>query len=183
MTTLPMPNASGDVVLARPPSNRGPLSPHRHPDMGTRTASPRHAKAPERLAPEGGKFDIGTFDLACKFVEHLFAEQSKGAVPDGSSVGAAVDWEILAASAADAPSHEVALGRAIVAADRLARGCSSHVEVIEAAPSPSSTTDEPFFAFTLTDVEPDFGDDRYRSRVGRRIASVIGARHATVTPS
>ncbi len=137
-------------------------------------ASPRAVEAAVGPSKTGVAFDIGALELVHKFVEHLGAEQASDAEPDGTSARRAVDWEAVAGAVGGSPCLEIAIGRAIVVAARLIRDPSSSLEALEE--SSSSTTEDPFFAFSLADVVPDFGDDRYRSRVARRIAGMIGMR-------
>ena len=120
---------------------------------------------------------IRDFELARKFVDHLIAEQTARTGRNGFPTGAALDWHALTTSVADSTSLERAIGRAVARADRLIRGTSSENGVVQVGPS--STAQAPFFAFTQADAVPDFGDDRYRSRLARRIAR-IGKRHAAV---
>ena len=129
---------------------------------------------PERsaLANHSGTYDIVAFDLVRGFVEHLVAGTSNRELENGRSPTNTVDWDTLAASVAHSRSLEHAIGRAVVIADQLARGLAKDVELGEAR-TPPPTTDDPFFAFTMADVVPDFGDSRYRARVARRVGGII----------
>ena len=142
-------------------------------------SSPADGPAHGTCATEADTLDIGAFELVRKFVEHLIAEQAASAGRDGSSARLEFDWDALTTSVADSISLEIAIGRAVAAADRLVRERSSECIVVEA--DPSSTIEAPFFAFTQDDAVPDFGDDRYRSRFARRVANIIGVRPTSVT--
>jgi hypothetical protein len=128
---------------------------------------------PKRSAAANQSYDIGAFDLVRGFVEHLVAGNAPGGPGNGRSSGKAVDWETLAASVANSRSLEHAIGRAVVVADQLARGVVEGVQLRDSR-TPAPKTDDPFFAFTMADVVPDFGDSRYRSRVARRVGGIIG---------
>ena len=86
-----------------------------------------------------------------------------------------IDWRALEAAAAGSSSLEQAIGRVIARADQMCR------EVFDAPDSTVRTSTtmvvEPFFAFSVADVMPDFGDDsRYRTKVTRWISGVLKAR-------
>jgi hypothetical protein len=173
--TLQATNALNEVVLQRPLSDADAESLHRHPDTMTVDNSPLAEHEAQRSSTVAGAFDMGGFEIARKFVQHLVAEHAGDAGKCGSSARRAVGWEPLAISVRDLPSLEAAIGRVVVVADRLSREASSHLEVESWK---SSTIEDPFFTFSLADVVPDFGPDRYRSRVARRFASMIGRRQA-----
>ncbi len=118
-------------------------------------------------------FNVGSFDLVRKFVEHMVAENAS-ALGDGRSSRNAIDWERVEASVADSTSFEQAIGRAVVIADEMCRGVFDDPRLGDA--SSPLRTEEPFFAFSLADVVPDFGDEsRYRTRVARRVARILGS--------
>jgi hypothetical protein len=113
------------------------------------------------------------------FVEHLVAKRALEE-PDNPSSGCKPPiWETLVAAVSDSRTLEVAIGRAVVIADRLARGFVDEFESGEA--DTPRTADDSFFAFTMVDVVPDFGDSRYRARVSRRVAGIIGTRPTPLT--
>ena len=125
-------------------------------------------------------FDVGSFDLVRKFVEHLVAENASAELRNGRSSRNAIDWDAVEASVADSRSFEQAIGRAVVIADQMWRGVFDDTHPGDA--SSSLKTEEPFFAFSLADVVPDFGDEsRYRTRVARRVARIFGIRRTVVT--
>ena len=126
-------------------------------------------------------FNIGSFDLVRKFVEHVVAKNTSGAVlGNGRSFGNAIDWEAVEASVADSRSFEQAIGRAVVLADQMCRGVFDDTHAGEA--SSSLKTEDPFFAFSLADVVPDFGDEsRYRTRLVRRVGRIFGIRRPVMT--
>ena len=127
----------------------------------------------DRSHPASSSFDIAEFELLRRFVEHLVAKEAPGESGRGHSSADAVDWKIVAASVADSRSLEHAIGRVVVIADQLARGIVEDSQVGD--PRIPPTDEDPFFAFTLADVVADFGDDRYRTRVARRVARIIGS--------
>jgi hypothetical protein len=128
----------------------------------------------EDSTPANHSYDIVGFELVRGFVEHLVAGSPSADPGYGHSARNAVDWEPLAASVANSRTLEHAIGRAVVIADQLSRGVVD-VELGDAR-TPPPTTDDPFFAFTMDDVVPDFGDGRYLSRVARKVGGIIGNR-------
>jgi hypothetical protein len=137
--------------------------------------------SPEGSPSANGFVDIGAFELVRRFVEHVAAKNVPGEAGDGRLGRVAVDWETVAASVADSRSLEHAIGRAVVVADQMARGVFDDSPVGDAPSLPD--LDEPFFAFTMADVVPDFGDDSYRTRVARMVARIIRIRRTVVTPT
>ena len=129
---------------------------------------------PERSAHvnHSGTYDIVAFDLVRGFVEHLVAGTSPREPENSRSPTNTVDWDTVAASVAHSRSLEHAIGRAVVIADQLSRDVVKDVQLGDAR-TPPPTTDDPFFAFTMADVVPDFGDSRYRARVARRVGGII----------
>ena len=155
-----------------------------------RTA-PRRSAHPTLLPSEGAHagespaaidpFDVGSFDLVRKFVEQVVAKNTSGAMlGNGRSFGNAIDWEAVEASVADSRSFEQAIGRAVVLADQMCRGVFDDAHAGRS--SSSLKTEDPFFAFSLVDVVPDFGDEsRYRTRLARRVARIFGIRRTVMT--
>ena len=73
---------------------------------------------------------------------------------------------------ADSSTLEQAIGRAVVVADQMSRGV---LDDTQPGDSPSLKPEDPFFAFSVADVIPDFGDQsRYRTRVARRVTRIFG---------
>jgi hypothetical protein len=108
----------------------------------------------------------GSFDLLCRFVEHLMVTNGAETCQSESTT-ARVDWELIRASVAGSPSVEHAIGRAAVIADRMIRGALENATALIALPEPN---EDPFFAFSVADAVPDFGDNsRYREWVIRRV--------------
>ncbi len=109
------------------------------------------------------------------FVETvLFRDSSGDDVPHRH----AIDWGAVQSAVSDSTTIEQAVGRAVVIADRMARG------LVEGAPlegPPAGPNgDDPFFAFSMVDVDADFGDEsRYRSRVARRVARIVRPRRTS----
>ena len=154
--------------------------------MVTRDALVSTNGTPEGSAPASPSFDIGAYDFVRRFVEHLMVKNAPGTGGNGCASDA-VDLESVATSVADARSLEHAIGRIVVIADRLTRGVVEEPQVGVARtdshdgdiPTPPPAED-PFFAFSMVDVVPDFGDSRYRTRFARRVARIAG-RRAVVT--
>ena len=130
-----------------------------------------------RLDPATESFDIGSFELVRKFVEQVVAKNASTVLGSEPSSRHTIDWEELEASVADCCTLEQSVGRAVVLADQMCRGLFDQPERDD-GPPPLGATD-PFFAFSVVDVVPDFGDQsRYRSRVARRAAKILGLRRA-----
>jgi hypothetical protein len=133
--------------------------------------------AGEPLAGSGadGSFRIARVELVRKFIEHI-AAQSRSAVPGSAGALTRIDWDALEAAVGESSSLEQAVGRAIALADRICRGVSHEPELFVTVP-PDDAVDQPFFAFSVADVVPDFGDgSRYRTRVARRVARIFANR-------
>lgn len=141
-------------------------------------------------------FDIGSIELVREFMEHMVAKNTSQALGNGRSTRYAIDWGAVEASIAGSRTLEQAIGRAVVLADQVSRRVCN---ATESGDSPSLSADslsanslgadqlsaeDPFFAFSLADVVPDFGDEsRYRTRVVRRMAKVFGTRSTAVPDS
>ena len=137
----------------------------------------RSLTAGERLAGSGtdGSFRIARVELVRKFIEHI-AARSQSSLPGSAGAGSRIDWDALEAAVAESSSPEQAIGRAIALADRICRGVSDGAELFVPV-SPDDAIDQPFFAFSVADVVPDFGDgSRYRTRVARRVARIFANR-------
>lgn len=120
-------------------------------------------------------FDIAGFGLVREFVEHLAARSQLPWATSSTRSTARIDWEALEDAVAGASSLELAIGRAIALADRMCRDVSDDHEL--EVTTTRDEVDEPFFAFSVTDVVPDFGDQsRYRARVAKRVAKIFGNR-------
>lgn len=142
--------------------------------------SPLSADAPPPAGPPSlPAFDIGSFSIVRQFVEQI-VDKSAAAMPaNGETTPFAIDWKAVEAAVADSRTLEQAVGRAVVIADRAARGLCDDYRLRQAPPWPKF--EDPFFAFSMADVLPDFGDEsRYRSKVRRKVASLFGARRAVV---
>lgn len=126
-----------------------------------------------------GSFDIGSFELVRRFVEHMVSENASARLGNAQTARLTIDWADMEASVADSSTLEEAIGRAVVIADKMSRGIRN-CALLEDSPS-SLKIDEPFFAFSMADVVPDFGDgSRYRTRVARRATSIFGIRRTAV---
>ncbi len=151
---------------ARAPENRPSAV---RPDTVVRSEEARRGGSPSVI--DSSSFEIGSFDLVRKFVEHVVAK-SASATGNGRSPRTAIDWEAVEAAVADSRSFEHAIGRAVVIADRMCRGVFDDTHSGDAAWS--LKTEEPFFAFSVAGVVPDFGDgSRYRTRMARKVGRVI----------
>jgi len=98
----------------------------------------------------------------------------------GPQPGTVVDWDAIEAAIASSSSPERALGQAILTAHHnmnrvpLDLTSAGFADVSDTQPEWSVRADEPFFAFSVAEVVPDFGDEsRYRTRVARRVARLM----------
>jgi hypothetical protein len=138
------------------------------------------SRFPKESASATTSIAHGSFDLARKFLEHLVLENALGALGRGESVLYEIDWAAVEASTSDCRTLEQAIGRAIVVADQMSRGVFDGLQCADLWP-PHDAND-PFFAFSVSDVAPDFGDEsRYRKRVVRKVAGILGTRRKLVT--
>ena len=124
-------------------------------------------------------FDIRSFDMVRRFVQHVVDENAPTLLGSGDHSGPAIDWGAVEASVAGALTLEQAIGRAVVIADQMSRGLFGCAQVQDDPTSrpdaPSLAAEDPFFAFSMADVVPDFGDEsRYRLRVARKVARIFG---------
>jgi len=135
---------------------------------------------PARSASANAAFDIGSVQLVRGFIDHLVAKNASRALRTGRSSRYVIDWRAVDASVAGSRTLEQAIGRAVVIADQMARGV---FDATESGDSPSSpNAEDPFFAFSLADVVPDFGDEsRYRARVVRTVAKIFATRRTHVS--
>jgi hypothetical protein len=125
-------------------------------------------------------FDIGSFDMVRKFVEHVVDKNALTSPEACERPRLAIDWDVVEASVADAPTLEQAIGRAVVIAEQMSRDPFASKQLQNgpiSRPDPSfQTVEDPFFAFSMADVVPDFGDaSRYRLRVARKVARIFGS--------
>jgi hypothetical protein len=118
----------------------------------------------------------GSFDLVRKFLEHLLAENAPKAM---GAAQCEIDWAAVEASTTGCQTLEQAIGRAIVVTDQMSRGVFAGIEYADLWPSYDGN--DPFFAFSVADVAPDFGDEsRYRKKVAKKVAGILGARRKLV---
>jgi hypothetical protein len=155
----------------------------RWPDSCESTVRPDHSAPPE--LPQGSiaaneSFDIGSFDLVRKFMEHLLVKNASEALGNSRLSHRTIDWQTVEASVADSRSFEQAIGRAVVIADQMCRGVFGDAKLGDVPPNAI----DPFFPFSVADVVPDFGDEsRYRTRVARRVGRIFGGQRALVAVS
>lgn len=143
-------------------------------------------------------------EMFCQFVEHLADTRRSAALGTGCPSSHRVDWDALRAAATGSTSIEQAIGRAVVEAERMFRSepDDSRVTAIQVAdslvadsqvaadvsritesdltvaPAPF-TSGEPFFAFSVADVVPDFGDGtRYRTKIATKVGRIFKVRRA-----
>jgi hypothetical protein len=132
-------------------------------------------EAPPTGSPSCLTFDVGSFAIVRHFVEHIMGENASALSENGERTRFVIDWEAVEASVANSRTLEQAIGRAVLIADQASRGLRDGYQ-LRAAPSWPNFED-PFFAFSMVDVLPDFGDGRrYRSRVRRKVARIFGTR-------
>lgn len=154
------------------------------PENRPSTVTPDASFHSEEALPGGSAsaietFDIGSFGLVRKFVEHVVAKNASAMVGNGRSARHAIDWEAVEASVADSRTLEQAIGRAVVIADQMCRGVFDITRLGD-APSPLKA-EVPFFTFSMADVVPDFGDEsRYRTRIARKAGRIFGTRRTVV---
>ena len=139
-----------------------------------------------------GAYAISALALVREFVDRVLAENSHAMIGDARTPHQSVDWAAIEDSVRDCRSLEQAIGRAVVIAAQLSRGVIENTH--HRGPEPALTTgedsfltardDDPFFAFSMADAVPDFGDEsRYRTKVARKVARVFGVDRTMVTPS
>jgi hypothetical protein len=134
---------------------------------------------PPTGSPFIARFEVGSFAIVRQFVEHIMDKNAPTQAENGERTRLAIDWEAVEVAVADSRTLEQAVGRAVVIADQTSRGLSDEYQLPEAAPWPKFV--DPFFAFSLSDVLPDFGDgSRYRSKVRRKVAKIFGARRTMI---
>ena len=119
------------------------------------------------------------FELFRQFLDHMVAVNASEAIKGGFEPRP-VDWDLFRGTVADTHSVEAALGRAATIADRITRGAPDDTHVIPIDPS-AGLTDQTFFAFSVADALPDFGDgSRYRTRV-KKAARALRTRRVVVS--
>ncbi len=154
----------------------------RAPESRPSTVTPDASFHSEEPLPGGSAsaietFDIGSFGLVRKFVEHMVAKNASAVLGSGRSARHAIDWEAVEASVADSRTLEQAIGRAVVIADQMCRGV---FDITRLGDSPLKA-EAPFFTFSMADVVPDFGDEsRYRTRMARKAGRIFGTRRTVV---
>jgi hypothetical protein len=107
-----------------------------------------------------------------KFVDHVVAKNASAVLESGCSASNAIDWEAVEVSVASCRSFEQAIGRAVVIADQMCRGVFDGTHLKD--PGSSARAQDSFFAFSVADLTPDFGDEsRYRWRVARKVTRIF----------
>jgi hypothetical protein len=130
------------------------------------------ASVSNSLAEPPGSFDISSFELVHEFVEQVVAPDAAASLEGSHARTNVIDWDVVKASVAHSGSFEQAIGRAVVIADQMSRGVFEHDPLVLLNSLPDDG--DPFFAFSVDDAIPDFGDEsRYRSRMARRMGGVL----------
>jgi hypothetical protein len=134
------------------------------------------SRIPEEPASATSSTATGSFDLVRKFLEHLVVENAAGVHGRDGSAQYEIDWAAVEASTSDCQTLEEAIGRAVVVADQMSRGVFDGIQCGDLWPSYDAN--DPFFAFSVADVAPDFGDEsRYRRRAVRKLARILRNRN------
>jgi hypothetical protein len=129
--------------------------------------------AAQRATP----FVVNSFELVRTFVETVLCQ---GRSSDHVLHGHQIDWKAVEEAVSGCATIEQAVGRAVVVADQMSRGLVEGLP-LEGLPT-DPKRDDPFFAFSMADVDADFGDEsRYRSRVARRVARIVRPRRTVAT--
>lgn len=174
---MSLPATRTDLQSFEPGLSRVRASPKQFPSVGEDSAGT------EGSAPGEDALRRGAFDLVRRFVEQKSV--TEGVFGDDRAASELLDWEAVEAAAAGARSLEQAVGHALLIALRMSRPRRKQAVLADRGPHLTLETgactewavkaDDPFFAFSVADIVPDFGDaSRYRSKVARRVARVIG---------
>lgn len=122
---------------------------------------------------------LDSFEFFHKFVEHIVGTNTSGAADHGHRPHTSVDWAAIRNGIAGSDSIEQAIGRAVVMADRMSRG--EFPNPAERTTLPFLSIEQPFFAFSVADAVPDFGDQRrYRTRMTRTVGRVLKPRRSVI---
>lgn len=125
--------------------------------------------------PAPDPFDFDAFGLVREFVEKVVVPGAAASLGEEHAHAHVIDWDVVRASVANSSSFEQAIGRAVVVADQMSRGIFAHDS--EGVPFASPDDAEPFFAFSVGNAIPDFGDEsRYRTKVARRMGGILKRR-------
>ena len=128
---------------------------------------------PQRATP----FDVSSFELVRTFVDTVLCKDRSD---DDALHRHSIDWKAVEAAVSGCRTVEQAVGRAVVIADQMSRGLVEGT-LLEGSPA-DPKRDDPFFAFSMADVDADFGDEsRYRNRVTRRVARIVRPRRTVAT--
>jgi hypothetical protein len=147
------------------------------PTKGSATAGPAPALLEGSLQSRSvfgtASFDIRSFELVRRFVEHVVAKNASVAPVVGQE---AIDWVAVQTAVTNSGTLEQAIGRAVVIADQMSRGLFDIAQPHDS--QTSRKAEDPLFAedpFSMADVVPDFGDgSRYRTRAARRVTRLFG---------
>jgi hypothetical protein len=149
------------------------------PDVPAPAPRPSHTR-PHRSDVDSAvsaaePFAVRSVGFLRTFAEHIVAANASMRPDNGQSSRHVIDWDAVEASVADAQTLEQAIGRAVVIVDQMSRALFVRSEQLS-DPWPPPSADDPFFAFSMVDVVPDFGDEsRYRKRVANTMAKIFGA--------
>jgi hypothetical protein len=145
--------------------------------VGTRTPAP-HIPT-HNLSTVTRSLD-GAFEVFREFVEHIVIRNDLERPEQVRNCLRTFEWRAIHCAVADTSSLEQALGRAVVFAGRM------HQKPIADTSGDMSqrvfSDDEPFFAFSVANALPDFGDQsRYRTRVTKRVVGLFRPRLVLAT--
>ena len=143
-------------------------------DLEAKASSAGRHVRPECAKPLIGSLD-DTFEFFRDFVEHVVRTNLSDALEKSPRGLRPLIREVIRAAVADTDSIEQALGRAVVFADRINR--EDIVNVIDSPSEPVFKDNEAFFAFSVADALPDFGDQsRYRTRLTKKVTRMLKPR-------
>ena len=88
----------------------------------------------------------------------------------GVSAHYEIDWAAVEASTTDCQTLEQAIGRAVVSPIRCLGECLTGIQCADLWPSYDAN--DPFFAFSVADVAPDFGDEVATKEGGQKTRGI-----------
>jgi hypothetical protein len=119
-----------------------------------------------------------TFEFLETFIQNQ-AVTNAARQPEGDRDSPpAIEWELVTEAIGGAHSVEQAIGRVVVIVDQINRGARLNRDVLDdqgqCLASPPVRDDDPFFAFSVIDSLPDFGDQsRYRTRLAKKVGRML----------
>jgi hypothetical protein len=116
-----------------------------------------------------------TFEFLERFFDHLAETNASRPREANESPSPAVEWGVAAEAIADSTSVEQAIGRTLVIANQMNR--EMPVDESGSLRSSDAQDEAPFFAFSVADSLPDFGDQsRYRTKFAKKVGRVLRPR-------